>query len=107
MTRIFKALLAVTLTCLLQLVWTQISRAEVVDRIVAEVNDEIITMSELQTAAKAMEAQAGIKPKGKESKEMERKLLDSMIDRKLAKAEAKRRGINVSDKELSAALEEL
>lgn len=108
MTRIFKGLLAVTLTCLLLLLWSQISRAEVVDRIVAEVNGEIITLSEVRTAAKAMEAQAGIKGKvqGKESKEIERKMLDALIDRKLTKAEAKRRGINVSDKELAAALEE-
>ena len=108
MTTIFKGLLAVTLTCLLLLLWSQISRAEVVDRIVAEVNGEIITLSEVRTAARAMEAQTGIKGqvKGKENKEVERKLLDVLIDRKLTKAEAKRRGINVSDKELATALEE-
>jgi hypothetical protein len=33
--------------------------AEVVDRIVAEVNDEIITMSELQNMAKAIQTQSG------------------------------------------------
>ncbi len=38
--------------------------AEVVDRIVAEVNDDIITMSELQNMAKTVEAQSGVKPKG-------------------------------------------
>jgi peptidyl-prolyl cis-trans isomerase SurA len=104
MTRIFKGLLAVTLTCLLLLLWTQISRAEVVDRIVAEVNGEIITLSEVRTAARAMAAQTGLKAKGKENKEIERKMLDALIDRKLAKAEAKRRGIQVTDKELAAAL---
>jgi peptidyl-prolyl cis-trans isomerase SurA len=106
MTRIFKGLLAVTLTCLLLLLWSQISRAEVVDRIVAEVNGEIITLSEVRTAARAMEAQAGLKAKGKENKEIERTMLDALIDRKLARAEAKRRGINVSDKELATALAE-
>ena len=105
MPRIFKGLLAVTFTCLLPLLWAQISAAEVVDRIVAEVNDEIITMSEVRTAARAMEAQSGVKAKSKESKEIERQLLDSLIDRKLAKAEAKRRGIQVEDKELAAAME--
>jgi peptidyl-prolyl cis-trans isomerase SurA len=104
MTRIFKGLLAVTLTCLLLLLWTQISRAEVVDRIVAEVNGEIITLSEVRTAARAMAAQTGLKANGKENKEIERKMLDALIDRKLAKAEAKRRGIQVTDKELAAAL---
>ncbi len=83
----------------------KVSAAEVVDRIVAEVNDEIITMSELQAASKSMEAQAGIKPKGKEEKEVERQMLESLIDRKLAKAEAKRRGMTIEDKEMAAALE--
>ena len=106
MNRMIKGLLALALAGLLQLCWTQISSAEVVDRIVAEVNDEIITMSELQGASKSIEAQAGIKPTGKESKEIERKMLESLIDRKLAKAEAKRRGITIDDKEMAAALKQ-
>ncbi len=105
MTRISKGLLMVALTCLLQLLLARVSAAEVVDRIVAEVNDEIITMSELQSASRSMEAQAGVNPKGKESKEFERQMLEALIDRKLAKAEAKRRGMNIEDKEMAAALE--
>ena len=101
---IFRGLLTVALTCLLQLLMVKMSAAEVVDRIVAEVNDEIITMSELQAASKAMEAQAGINPKGKEGKEVERQMLEALIDRKLAKAEAKRRGMSLEDKEMAAAL---
>ena len=104
MNRLTKGLLALALAGLLQLGWAQISSAEVVDRIVAEVNDEIITMSELEGASKSIEAQSGIKPTGKESKEIERGMLESLIDRKLAKAEAKRRGITVDDKEMAAAL---
>jgi peptidyl-prolyl cis-trans isomerase SurA len=76
-------------------------RTEVVDRIVAEVNDEIITMSELQVATKGMEAQMGIKPKSQEDREFQRQALDALIDRKLAKAEAKKRGITLTDKELA------
>ncbi|MCL4502730.1 MAG: SurA N-terminal domain-containing protein [Deltaproteobacteria bacterium] len=105
MNRMTKGLSALALAGLLQLGWVQISPAEVVDRIVAEVNDEIITMSELQGASKAIEAQAGLKPTGKESKNIERQMLESLIDRKLAKAEAKRRGITVDDKELAAAMD--
>jgi peptidyl-prolyl cis-trans isomerase SurA len=78
--------------------------AEVVDRIVAQVNDDIITMSELQHMAKTVEAQAGVKPKGQDEKRMQREMLEALIDRKLAKAEAKRRGIVVSDKEIDAAI---
>jgi peptidyl-prolyl cis-trans isomerase SurA len=104
MTRMTKGLLVLALAGLLQLCWTQMSSAEVVDRIVAEVNDEIITMSELEGASKSIEAQSGIKPTGKENKEIERNMLENLIDRKLAKAEAKRRGITVDDKEMAAAL---
>ncbi len=104
MTRLTEGLLALALAGLLQLGWTQIGSAEVVDRIVAEVNDEIITMSELEAASKSIEAQSGLKPTGKESKEIERGMLESLIDRKLAKAEAKRRGITVDDKEMASAL---
>jgi peptidyl-prolyl cis-trans isomerase SurA len=78
--------------------------AEVVDRIVAQVNDEIITMSELENMTKSIEAQSGGKPKGPDEKKMLREMLEALIDRKLAKAEAKRRGIVVSDKEIDEAV---
>jgi parvulin-like peptidyl-prolyl isomerase len=61
-------------------------------------------MSELQQMAKTFEAQAGAKPKGIDEKKMQREMLEALIDRKLAKDEAKRRGIVVSDKEIDAAL---
>jgi peptidyl-prolyl cis-trans isomerase SurA len=99
-----KRLLGLALAGLLPLLWPQSGGADVVDRIVAEVNDEIITMSELQTASKSLEAQAGMVSSGKESKEIERNMLEALIDRKLAKAEAKRRGITLEDKEIEAAL---
>jgi peptidyl-prolyl cis-trans isomerase SurA len=78
--------------------------AEVVDRIVAEVNNDIITMSELQNMAMTIEAQTGVKPKGQDKKKLMHDMLESLIDRKLAKAEAKRRGIEVSGKELDEAV---
>jgi peptidyl-prolyl cis-trans isomerase SurA len=105
MNRMNKGLLTLALTCLLPLLLLQISAAKVVDRIVAEVNDDIITMSELQTASKSIEAQAGLKPGGSEEKQIERKMLDALIDRKLAAAEAKRRGIHIENKEIQAALD--
>jgi len=98
--RWFIALAAV----LIQLMLTGTGVAEVVDRIVAQVNDDIITMSELQQMAKTFEAQAGAKPKGIDEKKMQREMLEALIDRKLAKDEAKRRGIVVSDKEVDAAM---
>ena len=80
--------------------------SEVVDRIVGEVNDEIITMSEVEHMAKALEAQTGMKPTGKEDRQLQRKMLDNLINRKLARTEAKKRGITMSDKEMAQALEE-
>jgi peptidyl-prolyl cis-trans isomerase SurA len=99
-----KRLLGLALAGLLPLLWPQSGGAEVVDRIVAEVNDEIITMSELQSASKSLEAQVGINASGKDSKDIERNMLEALIDRKLAKAEAKRRGITLEDKEIEAAV---
>ncbi len=105
MKRISRGVVTAALACLLQLLVVKIAAAEVVDRIVAVVNDEVITMSELQAASRSMEAQAGINPKGPQEKEFERQMLEALIDRKLANAEAKRRGITVEDKEMKAALE--
>jgi peptidyl-prolyl cis-trans isomerase SurA len=105
MARISRGLLTLALTCLLAGLAARDGSAKVVDQIVAQVNDEVITMSELQRASRTIEDQAGIAPSGKEDKALEHQLLESLIDRKLAKAEAKRRGIKIEDKELNAALE--
>jgi peptidyl-prolyl cis-trans isomerase SurA len=78
--------------------------AEVVDRIVAVVNNDIITLSELQNMSKTIEAQSGVKPTGPDEKKMQREMLEALIDRKLAKAEAQRRGIVVADKEVDEAM---
>jgi peptidyl-prolyl cis-trans isomerase SurA len=104
MTRTDRRLNIALVALLIQLTLAGTGLAEVVDRIVAEVNNEIITMSELQNMAKSIAAQSGIKPGGPDEKKMQRSMLEALIDRKLAKAEAKRRGIEVSDKELSDAL---
>jgi peptidyl-prolyl cis-trans isomerase SurA len=90
---------------LLQLALARAGAAKIVDRIVAEVNDDIITMSELKNMARSMEAQSGIKPTASQNKKIQRQMLEALIDRKLAKAEAKRRGITVSDKEVNKALD--
>jgi len=78
--------------------------AEVVDRIVAVVNNDIITLSELQNMSKTIEAQSGVKPTGPDEKKMQREMLEALIDRKLAKAEAQRRGIVLADKEVDEAM---
>jgi peptidyl-prolyl cis-trans isomerase SurA len=98
-------LLTALFVCLIQLFTAGPSASEVVDRIVAEVNNDIITMSELQYMAKSLEARAGVKPTGKDSREVQRQMLEALIDRKLAREEAKKRGLSLSEKEMSVALE--
>ena len=104
MTKIEGRLLIALVAVLIQLTLAGTGVAEVVDRIVAEVNNEIITMSELQNMAKSIEAQSGGKPTGQDQKKMLRDMLEALIDRKLAKAEAKRRGIEVTEKEVDEAM---
>jgi peptidyl-prolyl cis-trans isomerase SurA len=104
MTKIEGRLLIALVAVLIQLTLAGTGVAEVVDRIVAEVNNDIITMSELQNMAKSIEAQSGAQPTGQDQKKMQREMLEALIDRKLAKAEAKRRGIEVSEKEVNEAM---
>ena len=80
------------------------ARAEVVERILAVVNDDVITKSEVDQMAKAMKSQPGAQMLS--GKELEKKLLDAMITQKLAITEAKRRGITVSDKEVQSAFDD-
>jgi len=80
--------------------------AEVVERIVAIVNDEVISQSEVEQLAKAIQSQPGVSIPPGSGKDLQRQLLETLILKKLAKAEAKRRGISVSDKELNQAFEE-
>lgn len=104
MTKTERRLLLALVAVLIQLMLAGTGVAEVVDRIVAEVNNDIVTLSELQNMAKTVEAQAGVKPKGPDAKKLQREMLEALIDRKLAKAEAKRRGIVLADKEIDAAM---
>lgn len=92
--------------CLAPLYLPGPGHAEVVDRIVAEVNDEVITMSELDQMAKMLQPQAGLNPKSKEAQTLKRQMLEALIDRKLAKAEAKKRGLEISEKDLNQAVED-
>jgi peptidyl-prolyl cis-trans isomerase SurA len=77
------------------------ARAEVVERILAVVNNEVISKSEVDQMAKAMRSQPGAKLPSQ--KDLEKHLLDAMITQKLAIAEAKRRGIGVTEKEVDKA----
>jgi peptidyl-prolyl cis-trans isomerase SurA len=74
------------------------SGSVVVDRVVAVVNDEIITMSDLQREEALRKHEAG---------RNDRLVLEEMIDRKLQMAAAKRTGMDVTDKELDEAVADI
>ena len=74
------------------------SGSVVVDRVVAIVNDDIITMSDLQRESLKIT----------ETKKWDdRMVLEEMIDRKLQMAAAKRSGVDVTEKELTEAIADI
>ncbi len=75
---------------------------ELIDRIVAVVNDEIITFSELNKSKTLM--QSGM-PSKVNSPDFDRKLLSQMIDKKIIVQEAKNLDIHVKKKEIDTAIE--
>ncbi len=80
--------------------------AEVVERIVAVVNEEVISMSEVEQMAKVIQSQPGMKMPTGSGNDLQRQLLDALILQKLAKVEAKRRGITITAEEVDKALEQ-
>ncbi len=83
--------------------------AETVDRIVAIINDSVITMSELNAATNlALEKSGGSdKLDGTAALEMKKKVLDDLIEQKLVKQASDKAGIDVSEKEIDNAVEDI
>ncbi len=83
--------------------------AEVVDRIVAVVNDSIITLSELNAASSsALDTIAGSEKKDtKKIIELKSRILDGLIEQKLVKQAADKAGIEVSEREIDNAVEDV
>ena len=75
-----------------------VSGSVVVDRVVAVVNNEIITLSDLQRE-EALKKHDAVRD--------DRLVLEDMIDRKLQMAAAKRAGVDVTDKELDDAVADI
>jgi peptidyl-prolyl cis-trans isomerase SurA len=74
------------------------SGSVVVDRVVAVVNNEVITLSDLQREEAL---------KKRDTVRNDRMVLEDMIDRKLQMAAAKREGVDVTDKELEDAVADI
>ena len=87
------------------------ARGEVVDRVVAVVNDSIITLSELKASfavsGKAPDGEAIVLGNDMFTSETASKLLDNLIEQKLIKQGADRAGIEVSEEEIDSAVEDV
>lgn len=85
--------------------------AGVADRIVAVVNDEIITQTELNNAfepyRQRIEATYRGADRGKAVNENRKMLLNRMIDNLLIEQESRKAGIEVRDEEVTAAIEDI
>ncbi|MEM7009146.1 MAG: peptidylprolyl isomerase [Thermodesulfobacteriota bacterium] len=77
---------------------SSLSAQEVIDRVVAIVNDDLITLSELKEASLTLD------PASNEQMD-DRTLLNQMVESKLFEQEAEKRGIKVSEEELDASIE--
>ncbi len=85
--------------------------ATLLDRVVATVNNEIITWSELRTKieidGRKLLADLPDKERSKQMGEIERIFLNSMIDHKLQLQEARNRGLDVSSSEAENAINDI
>lgn len=83
------------------LVFVGHSQAKIVERVVARINDEIITLTELKKAYRELKSAL---PKG-ERMPSKRELLERMIENRLLLQEAKRQRIKVSQGEVQENIE--
>lgn len=95
--KLLKITFALLLSCTVS---ASLNAQEVIDRVVAIVNDDLITLSELR------ETSLSLNPTSTEQID-ERIVLNQMVESKLFEQEAKRRGITVTKEELDASIEEV
>ena len=88
-----------------------LARAELVDRIAAVVNNDIITLSEVEKRAAPELARVDQEATGPERAQKRaqalKKTLDTMIDEKLVDNELKELKVSIGDKEVDAAIDEV
>lgn len=79
--------------------------AEIIDRIVAKVNGDIITMKDVNDRLKPF-LKSGEIPEGQVN-DLRREILERIIDSHLALQEAERLGIRVSERDIDSAIEQI
>lgn len=86
-------------------------QGEVVDRIVALVNNEVVTLSELEEVGRRLfeQVQQATLPSEREEKlkKAKEEVLDQLIENKLLEQEMKKKKIEVSDRDVDAAIEDI
>lgn len=87
------------------------TRGEVVDRIVALVNNEVLTLSELEETGRHIfdQVQQSTSPSEREEKlrEVRKAVLDQLIENKLLDQEIRNRKIEIPEREVDAAIQEV
>ncbi len=88
-----------------------VAKAELVDRVAAVVNNEVITLSEVEKRAAPELARVDQEVTGPERGQKRaaalKKVLDTMIDEKLVDNELKELKVSIGDKEVDAAVDEV
>lgn len=84
---------------------------EVVDRVVAEVNNEVITLSEIEEEGKGQFRQIALEVPSEDRlnaiEQLREKILRSLIDQKLIRQEAAKQGIIVTSEEIDGMIEQM
>ena len=85
--------------------------AEIIDKIVAMVNDDIITLSELREITvpylKKMQSKYSLEYNEEQMRETERRILDQLVDERLVKQELVRLEIKATEKEIALAVKDM
>ena len=102
---------ALLLIPVIMMLWCTVTGAELIDRIVAIVNGDIITLSELRAVSlkylQKMNAKFDLAYGKEQIEEAERRILDQLIDEKLIDQEADRLAVVITDREVDSAVRDM
>ena len=102
-------LISACLWCLL--IFSSSASGEVVDRVVAEVNNEVITLSEIEEEGKGLFRKIALEVPAQDRlsaiEQVRKDILRSMIDQKLIEQEAAKQGLMVTNEEIDLMVEQM
>lgn len=105
----FPLLISACLWCLL--IFSSSASGEVVDRVVAEVNSEVITLSEIEEEGKGLFRKIALEVPAQDRlsaiEQVRKDILRSMIDQKLIEQEAAKQGLMVTNEEIDLMVEQM